>query len=61
MSKMSGNESVHVMGLLQALIDDFSFRWKRSIMPLAIGWYDVVLMRLHPNSSISRCHSADSN
>ena len=46
-SKISGNESVHEMGLLQALIDDFSCRWKHSMMPLAIGWYDVLFLLHH--------------
>ena len=39
----------------------FNSLWKRSIMPLAIGWYEVVRIRLQPNRCISCCHKLDSN
>ena len=52
---------VRKLTLLQALIDDCSWQWNRSMMLLAMGWYDVVLIRLDSNSSISRCQSAHSN
>ena len=60
-SSISGSDSVQVVGLRQALGDDLSWQWNLSIIPLAIGLYEVVQMREQPNSCIRCRQSLDSN
>ena len=58
---MRGRSSVHLEESEEALRQAFNWRWKRSTMPLAHGWYAVVRIRLVPRRFVRAVKRDDSN
>ena len=62
-NRAMGKRQNHLSGSSdpRAMSDSFNLRWKRSTIPLASGWYGVVMMTLIPHVLVNCWKMADEN